>query len=103
MPFKLREFMVKNWKRLHRDVPSTIDELVDKTFDDLRDRKLDLTQRGQVNAIKPEKLLKVNSLLNDIRRVVEKEVLEESDTAFIRLGNKLKQVNDIDHATRQNG
>ena len=56
-----------------------------------------------MNTIKPEKLLKVNSLLDDIRRVVEKEVLEESDTAFIRLGNKLKQVNDIDHATRQNG
>ncbi len=102
MPFKLREFMVKNWKR-HRDVPVTIDELVDKTFDDLRDRRLDLTNRSQLNTIKPEKLLKVNSLLDDIRRVVEKEVLEESDTAFIRLGNKLKQVNDIDHATRQNG
>jgi hypothetical protein len=50
MPFKLREFMVKNWKR-HRDVPVTIDELVDKTFDDLRDRKLDLTKRSQLNAM----------------------------------------------------
>ncbi len=68
MPFKLREIMVKNWKR-HRDVPTTIDELVDETFDDLRERKLDLTQRSQVNAIKPEKLMKVNSLLNDIRKV----------------------------------
>jgi hypothetical protein len=48
-PFKLREFMVKNWKH-HRDVAVTIDELVDKTFDDLRDRKL-LMQRSQVNAI----------------------------------------------------
>jgi hypothetical protein len=54
MPFKLREFMVKNWKR-HRDVPTTLDELVDRTFDDLRDRKVDLTKRSLVNNIKPEK------------------------------------------------
>jgi hypothetical protein len=98
MPFKLREFMVKNWKR-HRDVPVTIDELVDKTFDDLRDRKLDLTRRSQRNALKPEKLIKVNSLLEDIRRVVEKELLQEPGDAFTRLGNKLKQVHDTDHAT----
>ncbi len=97
MPFKLREFMVKNWKR-HRNVLVTIDELVDKTFDDLRDRKLDLTQRSQVNAIKPEKLIKVNSLLEDVRRVVEKEVLQELGSAFNRLGIKLKEVNDIEHA-----
>jgi hypothetical protein len=98
MPFKLREFMVKNWKR-HRDVPSTIDELVDKTFDDLRDRKLDLTQRGQVNAIKPEKSMKVNSLLNDIRRVVDKEPLEVADPGFIRLRKKIDEVNAAEDAT----
>ena len=98
MPFKLREFMVKNWKR-HRDVPVTIDELVDKTFDDLRDRKLDLTKRSHLNNIKPEKLIKVNSLLEEIRRVVEKELLKEPGDAFNRLGNKLKQVHDTEHAT----
>jgi hypothetical protein len=96
--YAMEKSAIKNWKR-HRDVPVTIDELVDKTFDDLRDRRLDLTNRSQVNAIKPEKLIKVNNLLDDIRRVVEKEVLQESYTAFIRLGNKLKQLNDIDHAT----
>ena len=34
MPFALREFMVKCWKR-HRDTPTRIDDLVDQAFEDL--------------------------------------------------------------------
>ncbi len=100
MPFKLREFMVKNWKR-HRDVPTTIDELVDKTFDDLRARKLDLTQRSQVNAIKPEKLMKVITLLNDIRKVVEKVPFEVADPGFMSLRLKINEVNATEDETEK--
>ncbi len=91
MPFKLREFMVKNWKR-HRDVPTNINDLVDKTFDDLRARKLELSARSELNAIKPEKLLKVNNLLKDIRVVVEKESLEVSNPSFASLKLKIIEV-----------
>jgi hypothetical protein len=38
MPFPLREFMVKCWRR-HRDVPTRIDQLVDRAVDDLLRRQ----------------------------------------------------------------
>jgi hypothetical protein len=62
LPFAVREFMVKCWKR-HRDVPKTIDQVVDKMFDDLRSLQVDYKKREESNGIKPEKLMRVNSLL----------------------------------------
>jgi hypothetical protein len=43
VPFALREFVVKCWKR-HRDVPTKIQQVVDKAIDDLQTRKTDLTR-----------------------------------------------------------
>jgi hypothetical protein len=57
VPFALREFMVKCWKR-HRDVPTKIQQLVDKAIDDLQTRKTDLTRRSAKNKIKLEPLEK---------------------------------------------
>jgi hypothetical protein len=51
MPFQLRDFMVKCWKR-HRDVPTKISELVDRAVDDLQRRQLDLKERMSKKNIK---------------------------------------------------
>ena len=58
IPFALREFMVKCWKR-HRDVPTKIQQVVDKAIDDLQTWKTDLTRRSAKNKIKLEPLEKV--------------------------------------------
>jgi hypothetical protein len=70
MPFGLREFMVKCWKR-HRDVPTKIDHLVDQAFSDLNAQKIHLKRRLKSSNIKPEKLDKVNLLLSDIDVVLK--------------------------------
>jgi hypothetical protein len=54
--------MVKCWKR-HRDVPTKIQQVVDKAIDDLQTRKTDLTRRSAKNKIKLEPLEKVEKLL----------------------------------------
>ena len=51
LPFSVREFMIKCWKR-HRDVPTTIDQVVDKTFNDLRTLQFDYRKREESNGIK---------------------------------------------------
>ncbi len=63
MPFALREFMIKCWKR-HRDVPTSIDQLVDRAVEDLERRRKDLTLRMKKNKIKLEPLEKVENLLH---------------------------------------
>jgi len=58
------------WKR-HRDVPTTIDDLVDRAFSDLNAQKIDLERRSQRSIIKPEKLERVKFLLSDIDLVLD--------------------------------
>ena len=70
MPFQLREFMVKGWKR-HRDVPTTIDQLVDRAVEDLEVRRQDLTTRMRKNKIKIEPLEKIENLLRCCFEVAE--------------------------------
>ena len=55
LPFAIREFMIKCWKR-HRDVPTTIDQVVDRTFTDLQTLQVDYKKRLESNGIKQEKL-----------------------------------------------
>jgi hypothetical protein len=63
IPFQLRDFMVKCWKR-HRDVPTKISELIDRAVDDLQRRQLDLKQRMSENILKVEPFDKVTDLLD---------------------------------------
>ncbi len=63
MPFALREYMIKCWKR-HRDVPTSIDQLVDRAVEDLERRRKDLTLRMKKNKIKFEPLEKIENLLH---------------------------------------
>ncbi len=67
MPFELREFMAKAWKR-HRDVPTTIDQLVDRAVEDLDRRRKDLTLRMRRNPIKVEPLVKLKISCNTALR-----------------------------------
>jgi hypothetical protein len=94
LPFPLREFMVKTWKR-HRDVPGrtskllpntlrysfpnlnpypnsvTIDEVVDKAYEQLIAKKAELEERSKRANIDCGKLERVNDLLHDIMLVVQ--------------------------------
>ena len=56
IPFALREFMVKCWKR-HRDVPTKIQQVVNKAIDDLQTRKTDLTRRSAKNKRRSKRYL----------------------------------------------
>ncbi len=81
MPFPLREFMVKGWKR-HRDVPTTIDQLVDRAVEDLEFRRQD----------KIEPLEKIENLLWCCFEVAE--ILPDGCGAPIqKLKNKLQNMN----------
>jgi hypothetical protein len=71
MPFQLRDFMVKTWKR-HRDVPTKICQLVDRAVEDLQRRQQDLIYRMTKNKIKMEPLEKVEHLLDCCYEVAEK-------------------------------
>ncbi len=90
MPFQLRKFMVKCWKR-HRDVPTTIDQLVDRAVADLEVRRHDLTLRMRKNKIKVEPLEKVENLLRCCFEVTE--ILPDGCGAGIKnLKQKLKNM-----------
>ncbi len=88
MPFELREFMVKAWKR-HHDVPTTIDQLVDRAVEDLDRRRKDLTLRMRRNPIKVEPLVKVENLLQCCFEVVA-NLPDDSDARIQQLKEKLK-------------
>ncbi len=88
MPFELREFMVKTWKR-HRDVPTTIDQLVDRAVEDLERRRLDLTFRMRKNRIKVEPLVKVENLLQCCFEVAA-NLPDDTGSRIQQLKEKLK-------------
>jgi hypothetical protein len=84
LPFAVREFMVKCWKR-HRDVPTTIDQVVDQMFNDLRSLQVDYKKREESNGIQPEKLMRVNSLLAALHGSV-------GSMPTVQMGEKMQQV-----------
>ena len=90
IPFQLRDFMVKCWKR-HRDVPTKISELVDRAVDDLQRRQQDLKQRMSKNILKIEPLDKVTDLL-DCCFLVGECLPANGDAECIRLKQKLKDI-----------
>jgi hypothetical protein len=90
MPFQLRDFMAKCWKR-HRDVSTKISELVDRAVDDLQRRQLDLIERMRKNNIKVEHLDKVTDLL-DCCYLVGETMPEDGDAENLRLKLKLKDI-----------
>ena len=93
MPFQLREFMVKGWKR-HRDVPTTIDQLVDRAVEDLERRRRELTFRMRKNKIKVEPLEKVENLLQCCF-VVAEQLPDNCGACIQNLKNKLKNINKM--------
>ena len=90
IPFQLRDFMVKCWKR-HRDVPTKISELLDRAVDDLQRRQLDLKQRMSKNILKIEPLDKVTDLL-DCCFLVGECIPANGDADNMRLKQKLKDI-----------
>jgi hypothetical protein len=88
LPFAVREFMIKCWKR-HRDVLTTIDQVVDLTFTDLLTLQVDYRKREESNGIKPEKLLKVNGLLAALHGSVESSSLHGMSEAMQQLKTKM--------------
>ena len=92
IPFPLREFMVKCWRR-HRDVPTRIDQLVDRAVDDLMHRKQDLLARMTKNKINGKLLVKVEKLLGTCFDVADK--LPEGSTEHIhKLKDKVKAMKE---------
>jgi hypothetical protein len=95
MPFALREFMVKCWKR-HRDTPTTIDNLVDQAFEDLRAKKTDLVTRMASSNIKVEKLQKVNDLLQDISTAMSDFQDVDMTDALVAIETKIRSAKAMD-------
>jgi hypothetical protein len=91
MPFGIREYVVKKYKS-HRLVSTTIDELLDRTFDDLQEKKVDLQRRREQAGIKHEKLQKVNDLLKQLERAVECIPAIDMDISLRRLQGKIDNV-----------
>jgi hypothetical protein len=97
LPFAVREFMIKCWKR-HRDVPTTIDQVVDRTFSDLQTLQVDYKKRGESRGIKSEKLLKVNRLLAALHGSVESMSLDGMGERMQLVKTKMASVNVMDVA-----
>ena len=97
MPFALREFMVKCWKR-HRDTPTTIDDLVDQAFEDLRAKKTDLVTRMASSNVKVEKLQKVNDLLEDISTAMSDFKDVDMTDALVAIETKIRIAKARDEA-----
>jgi hypothetical protein len=90
IPFQLRDFMVKCWTR-HRDVPTKINEVVDRAVEDLQRRQQALKIRMTKNKIKVESLQKVEELLDCCFDVVAK-LHDEGDVAIRNLKNKVESI-----------
>jgi hypothetical protein len=88
MPFGIREYVVKKYKS-HRLVSTTIDELLDRTFDDLHEKKVHLQRRQETTGIKHDKLQKVDGLLKQLERAVECIPAIYMDTSMRRLQVKI--------------
>jgi hypothetical protein len=97
LPFAVREFMIKCWKK-HRDVPTSIDQVVDRTFTDLRTLQVDYRKREESNGIKPEKLLKVNGLLAALHGSVESSSVHGMSETMQQLKTKMAAANKSDGA-----
>jgi hypothetical protein len=82
VPFALREFMVKCWRR-HRDVPTRIDQLVDRAVDDLMHRKQNLVARMTKNKINGQLLVKVENLLDTCFEVADN--LPEDSNEYVQI------------------
>jgi hypothetical protein len=90
MPFQLRDFMVKCWKR-HRDVPTKISQLVDRAVEDLQRRQQDLKWRMTRNTIKHEPLEKVEHLLDCCFEVAE-NIPDDWDVETQELKERLRSI-----------
>jgi hypothetical protein len=90
IPFQLRDFMVKCWKR-HRDVPTKISDLVDRAVEDLQRRQRDLKERMSKNILKSEPLDKVEDLL-DCCFLVGENMPDDGDVDNERVRQKIKDI-----------
>jgi hypothetical protein len=90
IPFQLRDFMVKCWTR-HRDVPTKINEVVDRAVEDLQRRQQALKIRMTKNKIRVESLQKVEELLDCCFDVVDK-LPDEGDVAILNLKKKVESI-----------
>jgi hypothetical protein len=99
LPFAVREFMIKCWKR-HRNVPTSIDQVVDRTLTDLRTLQVGYRKREESNGIKPEKLLKANGLLAALHGSAESCSVHGMSNceAMQQLKTKMAAVNKSDGA-----
>ncbi len=79
----------KCWKR-HRDVPTSIDQLVDRAVEDLERRRKDLTLRMKKNKIKIQPLEKIENLLLHCCFEVAENFPDECGPDMQTLKTKLK-------------
>jgi hypothetical protein len=91
MPFGLREYMVKKYKS-HRRVFTTIEALLDTTFDDLLAKKVDLERRQETTGIKHEKSQKVQGLLKQLERGLESIPAVDMNQSLRQLQIKMDNV-----------
>ncbi len=93
LPFPLREFMIKCWRR-HRDVPTRIDQLVDRAVEDLLYRKNALRARMTKNKIDGQSLVKVEQLFNISCFEATQNLPEDSHANVGKLKEKIKNIKD---------
>lgn len=74
--------MVKCWRR-HRDMPTRIDQLVDRAVDDLMHRKQDLVVRMTKSKINGQLLVKVENLLDSCFKVADN--LPDDSTEYVQI------------------
>jgi hypothetical protein len=91
LPVPLREFMIKCWRR-HRDVPTRIDQLVDRAVvEDLLYRKQSLRTRMTRNKIDGQSLVKVEHLLHSCFEATQ-NLPEDSHANVGKLKEKIKKI-----------
>jgi hypothetical protein len=92
LPFPLREFMIKCWRR-HRDVPTRIDQLVDRAVEDLLYRKHAMRDRMTKNKINGKSLVKVENLLLSCFEAT-RNMPDDSDGDVQKLKEKIKSITE---------
>jgi hypothetical protein len=88
--------MVKCWRR-HRDMPTRIDQLVDRAVDDLMHRKQDLVVRMTKSKINGQLLVKVENLLDTCSEVADNLPEDSSNEHVQILKDKLKGMIEKQH------
>jgi hypothetical protein len=99
LPFPLREFMIKCWRR-HRDVPTRIDQVVDRAVEDLLYRQHTLRERMTKNKIDGQSLVKVENLLHSCFEATQ-NLSDDSHADVQKLKEKIENIKDK-QATQEN-